>query len=69
MTAEELHLRRAVVCASGLLYWGGVMVQACRLGKQLAECQAPRGKGKGVLGRLFRTSAAATAARHTEVDF
>lgn len=37
MTAEELHLCRWIVCASGLIYWGGVLVQARRVRKQIGR--------------------------------
>ena len=45
MTAEQLQLRRAVVCASGLLYWGGVMVQAYRVRKQIGRSPNVRPRG------------------------
>jgi protein-S-isoprenylcysteine O-methyltransferase Ste14 len=45
MTAEELQLRRAVVCASGLVYWGGVMVQARRVRKQIGRSPNVRPQG------------------------
>jgi protein-S-isoprenylcysteine O-methyltransferase Ste14 len=45
VTAEALQLRRAVVCASGLLYWGGVMVQTRRLRKQLGRSPNVRPRG------------------------
>jgi protein-S-isoprenylcysteine O-methyltransferase Ste14 len=37
MRAEALQLRRAIVCASGLLYWGGVLVQARRVRKKIGR--------------------------------
>ena len=51
MTAEELQLRRTVVCASGLLYWGGVLVQARRVHKQIGRSPNvwPRGPKERVL--------------------
>ena len=45
MTAEELQLRRAAVCASGLLYWGGVMLQARRIRKQIGRSPNVRPRG------------------------
>jgi len=51
MTAEELQLRRTVVCASGLLYWGGVLVQARRVRRQIGHFPnvRPRGSKECVL--------------------
>jgi protein-S-isoprenylcysteine O-methyltransferase Ste14 len=46
MTAEELKLRGAVVCASGLLYWGGVLIQARRVRKQIGR--SPNVKPRGI---------------------
>ena len=37
MTAEELQLRRWVVCASGLIYWGGVLIQSRRIRKRIGR--------------------------------
>ena len=37
MTAEELQLRRVVVSASGLIYWGGVWIQARRVRKRIGH--------------------------------
>jgi protein-S-isoprenylcysteine O-methyltransferase Ste14 len=37
MTTEDLPLRRLAVCASGLVYWGGVMLQARRIRKQIGR--------------------------------
>jgi protein-S-isoprenylcysteine O-methyltransferase Ste14 len=45
MTVEELQLRRAVVCASGLVYWGGVMVQARRVRKKIGRSPNVRPRG------------------------
>lgn len=45
MTAEELFVRRLVVCASGLLYWLGVWVQARRVRKQIGH--SPNLKPRG----------------------
>jgi len=45
MTAEELQLRRMVVCASGLLYWGGVLIQARRIRNQIGRSPNVRPRG------------------------
>lgn len=45
MTAEELLLRRVVVSASGLLYWGGVLIQARRVRRHIGR--APNLKPRG----------------------
>ena len=45
MAAEELPLRRIVVCASGLIYWGGVWVQGRRIRKRIGR--SPNLKPKG----------------------
>jgi protein-S-isoprenylcysteine O-methyltransferase Ste14 len=45
MTIEELQLRRLAVSASGLIYWGGVMIQARRVRKQIGR--SPNLKPKG----------------------
>jgi len=45
MTVEELQLRRTVVGASGLLYWGGVLVQARRVRKQIGRSPNVRPRG------------------------
>src|SRR6188474_1060176 len=45
MTTEELQLRRVVVSVSGLLYWGGVLIQARRVRKQIG--QSPNLKPRG----------------------
>jgi protein-S-isoprenylcysteine O-methyltransferase Ste14 len=45
MTAEELQLRRLVVCASGLIYWGGVLIQARRIRKQIGRSPNLRPRG------------------------
>jgi protein-S-isoprenylcysteine O-methyltransferase Ste14 len=37
MTTDELLVRRLVVCASGLIYWGGVMIQARRIRKRIGR--------------------------------
>jgi len=51
MTDEELCLRRAVVCASGLLYWVGVWFQARRVRKQIRRSPnlKPRGRREATL--------------------
>jgi protein-S-isoprenylcysteine O-methyltransferase Ste14 len=51
MAIEELHLRRAVVCGSGLLYWAGVVIQARRVRKQIGHSPnvRPRGAKEKVL--------------------
>ncbi len=51
MTAEELQLRRAIVCGSGLLYWVGVLVQARRVRKQIGR--APNVRPGGVKERAL----------------
>jgi protein-S-isoprenylcysteine O-methyltransferase Ste14 len=45
MTAEELLLRRVVVSASGLLYWGGVLIQARRVRRHIGH--SPNLKPRG----------------------
>ena len=45
MTAEEWQLRRVVVGASGLLYWGGVVIQARRIRKQIGRSPNLRPRG------------------------
>jgi protein-S-isoprenylcysteine O-methyltransferase Ste14 len=51
MAPEELYLRRAVVCGSGLLYWAGVVIQARRVRKQIGHSPnvRPRGAKEKVL--------------------
>lgn len=51
MTPEELFLRRVVVSASGLLYWGGVLVLARRVRKQIGRSPnlKPRGSREKAL--------------------
>jgi len=51
MSLEELQLRRAVVCASGLIYWGGVLIQARRVRKQIGR--APNLRPRGTRERLL----------------
>jgi protein-S-isoprenylcysteine O-methyltransferase Ste14 len=45
MSPEELQLRRTVVCSSGLLYWGGVAIQAQRIRKRIGHSPNVRPKG------------------------
>ena len=51
MTTEELLLRRLVVSASGLVYWGGVQIQARRVRKQIGRSPnlKPRGSKEKAL--------------------
>ena len=51
MTAEELQLRRILVGASGFLYWGGVLIQARRVRKQIGRSPnlKPRGRKEKAL--------------------
>ena len=51
MSVEELQLRRAVVGASGLLYWGGVLIQARRVRKQIGR--SPNLKPRGFKERAL----------------
>jgi uncharacterized membrane protein (DUF485 family) len=46
MGAEELVVRKAIVTASGLIYWAGVLIQARRVRKQIGRSpnMTPRGK-------------------------
>jgi protein-S-isoprenylcysteine O-methyltransferase Ste14 len=45
MTAEELQLRRIIVSASGLIYWGGVLIQGRRVRKKIGH--SPNLKPRG----------------------
>lgn len=45
MTPEELSIRRLIVCASGVVYWAGVLVQARRVRKQIRR--SPNLKPRG----------------------
>ena len=45
MTAEELQLRRMIVCASGLIYWAGVLIQARRVRKRIGRSPNLRPRG------------------------
>jgi protein-S-isoprenylcysteine O-methyltransferase Ste14 len=51
MIAEELFLRRVVVSASGLIYWGGVLVQARRVRRHIGRSPnlKPRGSREKAL--------------------
>jgi len=51
MSAEELPLRRIVVGASGLLYWGGVWLQAVRIRKRIGR--SPNLKPRGPREKLL----------------
>ncbi len=51
MTAEELQLRRIVVCASGIIYWGGVWIQARRVRKQIGR--SPNLKPRGLNEKML----------------
>ena len=51
MTADELSLRRAVVCASAFIYWGGVWLQARRVRKQIGH--SPNLKPRGPKEKLL----------------
>jgi protein-S-isoprenylcysteine O-methyltransferase Ste14 len=45
MTTEELRWRCLLVCASGLIYWGGVLIQARRIRKQIGRSPNLRPRG------------------------
>jgi protein-S-isoprenylcysteine O-methyltransferase Ste14 len=45
MTVEELPLRRLAVCASGLIYWGGVLIQARRIRRRIGRAPNLRPRG------------------------
>jgi protein-S-isoprenylcysteine O-methyltransferase Ste14 len=45
MATEELQLRRVAVCASGLIYWGGVMIQARRIRRRIGRSPNLRPRG------------------------
>ncbi len=51
MTVEEFQWRRIVVGTSGLLYWGGVWIQARRIRKQIGRAPnlKPRGRREKAL--------------------
>jgi protein-S-isoprenylcysteine O-methyltransferase Ste14 len=51
MTPEQLQLRRAVVCGSGLLYWTGVAIQARRIRLQIGR--SPNVRPQGAKERLL----------------
>lgn len=46
MTVEALEWRRGLVCASGLIYWAGVLIQARRIRQRIGR--APNLKPRGV---------------------
>jgi protein-S-isoprenylcysteine O-methyltransferase Ste14 len=46
MSVDELTLRRAAVCASGVIYWAGVLVQARRIRQRIGR--SPNLKPRGV---------------------
>jgi protein-S-isoprenylcysteine O-methyltransferase Ste14 len=45
MSAEELALRRTIVCASGLLYWAGVLLLARRIRRRIGRSPNVRPRG------------------------
>jgi len=45
MSPDSLLLRRTVVCASGLIYWGGVLVQGRRIRRRIGRSPNLRPKG------------------------
>ena len=51
MTAEEPFLRKAVVFASALVYWGGVLLQARRVRRHIGR--SPNLKPRGLKERLL----------------
>ncbi|MBC8002708.1 MAG: isoprenylcysteine carboxylmethyltransferase family protein [Opitutaceae bacterium] len=51
MMADELFWRRAVVCGSALIYWGGVMVQARRVRRKIGR--SPNMKPRGLKESLL----------------
>ncbi|MCB1204209.1 MAG: isoprenylcysteine carboxylmethyltransferase family protein [Verrucomicrobiae bacterium] len=51
MNGEELLWQRIVVTVSGLVYWGGVLIQARRVRKQIGR--TPNLKPKGTKERLL----------------
>ena len=48
---DEILIRRAVVCASGLVYWAGVLIQARRVRRHIGRSPnlKPRGKKEKLL--------------------
>jgi steroid 5-alpha reductase family enzyme len=51
MTVDELFLRRAIVLAAALVYWGGVFVQARRVRKRIGR--SPNLRPRGFKERLL----------------
>lgn len=51
MTIDELFIRRGIVLASALVYWGGVWVQARRVRRHIGR--SPNLKPKGMKERLI----------------
>lgn len=51
MTLEELSVNRAVVAASALIYWGGVLVQARRVRRHIGR--SPNLRPRGLKERLL----------------
>ena len=51
MASEELPLRRIIVCASGLIYWGGVWIQARRVRKRIGR--SPNLKPRGLKEKIL----------------
>lgn len=51
MSVDELFWRRAAVCASGLIYWGGVIIQARRIRKKIGR--SPNLKPKAIREKLL----------------
>jgi protein-S-isoprenylcysteine O-methyltransferase Ste14 len=51
MLTDELQWRRLLVCASGLIYWGGVVIQARRVRKHIGRSPnlKPRGSREKAL--------------------
>jgi protein-S-isoprenylcysteine O-methyltransferase Ste14 len=45
MSSKEFWLRRTVVCASGLIYWGGVLIQGRRIRKRIGRSPNLRPRG------------------------
>jgi protein-S-isoprenylcysteine O-methyltransferase Ste14 len=51
MNLDELWLRRAVVCAGALIYWGGVLIQGRRIRKRIGR--SPNLKPRDARERLL----------------
>jgi hypothetical protein len=45
MTVDEFQLRRVAVCASGLVYWGGVLIQGRRVRRRIGRSPNLRPRG------------------------